>query len=345
MLPPGQSVNHPANMMRLLLFDIDGTLVHSKGIGRAAMAAALKEVYGATGPIDAYVISGQTDWRIVVDLMAEEGWSRADVEARFPSLFEQMAAVGGDLFFRQGTMRACPGVKPLLRALHKREDVVLGLLTGNAQHTAPLKLRAAGIDPGLFQVGAYGSDSIERNDLLALARQRAADLTGRAFAGAETVLIGDTPADILCAQQGKAQSLAVATGQHTLEALGVYAPDFLFKNLGQTDTVMDVLLNGGLKADVVAEAPPAQAVEIDGIVFKPSGATTVSRAQLFNWVVWQFPRLKRGEYCAAVRAPHGDRGWLPALIAADEDHVRVYAGLKTDFPTPEAAVNYLDQLK
>jgi phosphoglycolate phosphatase-like HAD superfamily hydrolase len=131
---------------------------------------------------------------------------------------------------------------PLLAALSQRQDVLLGLVTGNIKETAPLKLAAAGIDPAQFRLGAYGCDGMDRNQLPAIAMQRATDLTGYSYSGKNTVVIGDTPADILCARAGRATAVAVASGWHATHTLTRYQPDHLLENLSDTHTVLDILL-------------------------------------------------------------------------------------------------------
>ena len=138
---------------------------------------------------------------------------------------------------------ACPGVLELLETLRNREDVLLGLLTGNSNSTSSLKLQEAGIDPGQFVIGAYGSDDLDRNKLPSVAMQRANELTGLLIEGDNTVIIGDTPADILCARAGKATAIAVASGWHSAKTLARYHPDTLFEDLGDTEVVLQVLLD------------------------------------------------------------------------------------------------------
>ena len=130
----------------------------------------------------------------------------------------------------------------LLTELQNRDDVLVGLLTGNSYSTSPLKLRAAGIDLALFRVGAYGSDDFDRNRLPALAIQRAGELTGMSFTGADAVIIGDTPADVLCARAGKATAVSVASGWHSAETLAQYHPDYLFEDLSDTAAVLSALV-------------------------------------------------------------------------------------------------------
>lgn len=227
--------------MHLILFDIDGTLINSSRAGRAAMGRALHEVFGVAGAVHTYSFAGKTDRRIVHDLMTAEGWTPAAVEARLPHFYERMAAAGQDLFTPE-RIRPCPGVLPLLDVLGRRDDVVMALLTGNIRHTVPLKLAAAGIDPARFRVGAYGSDSIERDDLFGLAVARAHETLNRRFQARDVIVIGDTPADIRCARAGGGRAIAVATGPFAPDALSDCRPDHLFLDLAQTEAVLLALL-------------------------------------------------------------------------------------------------------
>ncbi len=227
--------------MYLLLFDIDGTLINSSRIGRAALGRALRDVFGTAGALESYDFAGKTDRQIVTDLMTAEGWAAADVAARLPELGEHMAIAGRELFTPQ-TIWPCPGVLPLLAALARRDDVAVGLLTGNVETTAPLKLTAAGIDPAQFVAGAFGSDSHERDDLFPIAVGRAGRATGLHFAAKDVIIIGDTPADIRCARAGGGRAVAVATGPYSSDALRLHRPDVLFDNLAHTEDVLEGLI-------------------------------------------------------------------------------------------------------
>lgn len=227
--------------MKLILFDIDGTLLRSDGAGRAALTATLHARYGTAGPIDSYRLDGKTDPRIITDLLTAAGLELSRIRADLPHIYELMAIKAQEIY---GThhFTICPGVPALLTELRARPDVVLGLLTGNAAQTAPLKLTAAGLDPAHFPVGAFGSDHDDRNQLPAMAMQRATAVTGYPFSGSDTIIIGDTPADILCARAGGATAVAVATGWHAPATLAQYAPDHLFVNLADTTTILTALL-------------------------------------------------------------------------------------------------------
>lgn len=227
--------------MRLLLFDIDGTLLRSNGAGRMAMTAMLMEMFGTTGPIESYRMDGKTDPMIITDLLSAAGIPKAEIEAKLPQAYQLMAEKAVAIF-PERALTPCQGVPALLEALRQRQDVMLGLLTGNVSLTAPLKLSSAGIDPAQFVVGAYGSDGADRNALPAIAIERANQLTDEQITGNNTVIIGDTPADILCARAGKATAIAVASGWHSATTLATHRPDHLFENLADTEAVLRSLL-------------------------------------------------------------------------------------------------------
>jgi phosphoglycolate phosphatase-like HAD superfamily hydrolase len=225
---------------RLLLFDIDGTLIASNLAGRQVMSLALEETYGTAGAIDGYSFAGKTDLGIITDLLTGAGLAADDVKAKLLRLYGSMAKRGSLLFSQDGLV-PCPGVERLLTALKEDPQFVLGLQTGNAQSTALLKLSAAGIDPEQFPVAAFGSDAEEKDGLLPIAWRRARRLTGHAFEGHNTFVIGDTLADVRSAQVHGAWAIAVASGSHSYEALAELQPDYLVKDLSDTEQMMKTL--------------------------------------------------------------------------------------------------------
>ena len=235
--------------MKLLLFDIDGTLIRSHGAGRETISLALTEVFGTAGPIDDYKMSGKTDPRIISDLLLAAGFNNDQISAKLPEVYRLMTN-NGRAIFHQRDMQPCSGVMPLLAALRQQPNVMLGLVTGNIDGTAPLKLAAAGINPAQFRLGAYGSDSLDRNQLPDIAIQRAIDLTGYPYKGNNTIVIGDTPADILCARAGKATVVAVASGWHASHTLARYQPDHLLENLSNTEKVLEILLKSPINPEI-----------------------------------------------------------------------------------------------
>src|SRR5437660_5856842 len=188
--------------MKLVLFDIDGTLLWTDGAGRRAIHRALLEETGTAGPIDTYRFDGKTDPQIVRELLALAGHPEATNEQRIQAVCRRyVGLLSAELEKPAQATRLMVGIVELLRALEPHEragHAVVGLLTGNLERGAALKLRSAGLDPTRFRVGAYGSDSRQRPDLPAVAARRAAALAGRTFAGEDIVIVGDTPDDVAC---------------------------------------------------------------------------------------------------------------------------------------------------
>ena len=227
--------------MQLLLFDIDGTLLRSNGAGKSTIANALEDTFGTAGPCDTYRMAGKTDPLIISDLMGAAGKETAEIEEKLPAIYERMMFYAQKIFSEENVF-PCPGVPTLLEVLKGREDVLLGLLTGNIVGTAPLKLAAAGIEPSLFKLGAYGSDHKDRNQLPSFALQRATALTGQPFNGQNTTIIGDTPADIACARAIGARVVAVSSGSYSSNSLTQFQPDFLLENFLNLENAIDALI-------------------------------------------------------------------------------------------------------
>lgn len=230
-------------MTRLILFDIDGTLIRSHGAGRQALKEAMEEVCGTAGPIDSYKMSGKIDNQIISDLLIAIQTPTDKIKALRPQIYAAMGEKSKKIFWEKEIV-VCPGVAKLLPKLWQQEGVTLGLLTGNSQIIAPLKLQAAGLNPELFRVCVYGSDAETRNALPQIAYERAQILTGEPVDGKNTVIIGDTPADILCARAGQATAVSVASGWHAAQTLAQYQPDILLNDLRNTEEVITLLCNG-----------------------------------------------------------------------------------------------------
>jgi phosphoglycolate phosphatase-like HAD superfamily hydrolase len=229
--------------MRLVLFDIDGTILWSDGAGRRAMTEALTHVFGGAGPTE-YRYDGKTDPQIVRDLMRLAGHADETIDAGMaPLTAHYLAGLERELASDGHHAHVLDGVFELLAALEARSDVVVGLLTGNLREGAGLKLRAVGIDPDRFRVTAFGSDHHHRPALPAVAQARARELLGRDVPARDVVVIGDTPADIECACAVGAQSIAVATGRYSVEELASHSPTAVFESLADTAAVMRVILH------------------------------------------------------------------------------------------------------
>ena len=227
---------------RLVLFDIDGTILLTAGAGRRAITAALAELVGDRAAFERIRFDGKTDPQIVTELLSAAGDPGPHDGHRIRAVCERyVALLEQELATTTGT-RLMPGFPQILDRLEGSNGVVLGLLTGNLERGAALKLRAAGLDPGRFKVGAYGSDSAHRPDLPPIAARRAEPFFGRAPAGAEVVIIGDTPADVACGAGIGARAVGVATGAYSVEQLAACGAHAVFADLGDTDRVLDAIL-------------------------------------------------------------------------------------------------------
>ena len=224
--------------MKLVLFDIDGTILWSDGAGRRAMTRALMTAFGTSGD-ERYRYDGKTDMQIVRDLMRAEGHADAIIDQRMEALLAEYAAgLHEELRSGETQIERLNGVIELIDALEARDDRCVGLLTGNIEVGAHAKLRAVGIDPTRFVVSAFGSDHEVRGELPAIAQRRAREVLGRDVKGDAIVIIGDTPADIDCTRAIGARAIAVATGRYSVEELAGHGPLAVFADLTDTDAVM-----------------------------------------------------------------------------------------------------------
>jgi phosphoglycolate phosphatase-like HAD superfamily hydrolase len=227
--------------VKLVLFDIDGTLLSSGGAGRRAMRRALTDVFGSWGDPE-YRYDGKTDRQIVRDLMRGVGHGDPYIDDRMDELFENyLRELAVEVEQGETPPRMLPGIPELLDELERRDDVLLGLLTGNIAPGAAVKLRAAGLDVERFRVNAYGSDHESRPELPSFAQRRAREVLGRDVDPALMVVIGDTPADVHCGQAAGARTVAVATGHYSSEELRMHGPTAVFETLADTRAVMSVI--------------------------------------------------------------------------------------------------------
>jgi phosphoglycolate phosphatase len=230
-------------MKKLVLFDIDGTILLSSGAGRRAIIAALAEDVGTHESWERIRFDGKTDPQILVELLEAAGHSEDPDEERVRTLGRKYVGLLREELSRPGHRTTLmPGILPLLDRVEQDALTVPGLLTGNFAEGAALKLHSGGINPARFRVGAYGSDSPHRAELPPIAARRAEAIFGRVPSGHEVVIVGDTPADVTCGQCIGARAIGVATGGYStaeLAAAGAYA---VFSDLSETDAVFDAIL-------------------------------------------------------------------------------------------------------
>lgn len=229
---------------KLVLFDIDGTILLTSGAGRRAMIAAISEEVDLDAGSSRIRFDGKTDPQIVTELLAAAGEPVPPSPRRMSAICRRYVELLSEELARPTTRTSVmPGVPALLDRLDRVEGILLGLLTGNVAGGAALKLQSASIDPARFRVGAFGSDSAHRPDLPPIAVERATRYVGRRLSGNEVVIIGDTPADIACGECIKARAVAVATGGYTVSDLQACRPYAVFEDLRDTEGVLSSILD------------------------------------------------------------------------------------------------------
>jgi phosphoglycolate phosphatase-like HAD superfamily hydrolase len=222
---------------RLLLFDIDGTLISSGGAGEAALKDAMLSRFGVEEDLDGIILAGATDGRIARELLEKHSISvspenvSALLDTYLGHLTERIGRHDG---------RLLPGIVSLLKVLSERTDVVLALLTGNVSRGAKIKLTHYGVWD-FFEFGAFADDHHDRNELGKFARARALERHGEDFPPSRIYVIGDTPKDIECGRAIGACTVAIATGHYSSAELRDHAPDFLFEDLSDTERVVELL--------------------------------------------------------------------------------------------------------
>lgn len=228
-------------MTRVVLFDIDGTILLSYGAGRVAMEASLIEHFGTSGS-KSYRYDGKTDKLIVRETMRLDGFADAEIDAKMDSVLGRyLENLHVALTDGSRTAYALPGVHALIDEVERADDMVLGLLTGNVVDGAKAKLRAVDLAFDRFAVGAFGSDHEERPQLPPIARERASALLGYEVPGEQLIIIGDTPADVHCGRGVGARAIAVATGGFTVDELATHDPAATFADLSDTARVMQAI--------------------------------------------------------------------------------------------------------
>ena len=227
--------------MRLVLWDIDGTLVDSAKLGRDAFYEAFEAVTGGP-PRGDVPFAGRTDLEIAHHMLEDTGIEAGEeLLERFEEALVEATAARVPELGRRG--RALPGVPEALERLQREPNVVQSLLTGNVERTALLKLATFGLAEYLdFAAGAYGSDHRVRGELVAIARTRAAALHGADLDPGDVVLVGDTPLDVAAAREGGARAVGVATGPYDEDALAEAGADAVLGDLSDTDRVMRIVL-------------------------------------------------------------------------------------------------------
>ncbi len=238
--------NHPEptnNLPRILLFDIDGTLIRAvrRPEYRYLMQDMLTEIFGTYGRISEVDFGGRTDLSIYREALECEGVTMEVIRELLPVIETKMVEILAGLAATGEVFRLCTGVRELLDAIHENEILFPSLLTGNVEKLAEAKLRVVGIQHYFQGRGAFGSDAENRDHLPEIAAKRMREHFRKHLEPERFVIIGDTPRDISCARYFGAKVIAVATGAYTVDQLKGYAPDALLEDMGDTEAMLKLL--------------------------------------------------------------------------------------------------------
>jgi phosphoglycolate phosphatase-like HAD superfamily hydrolase len=228
--------------MYLILFDIDGTLTLTGGAGMRAMNRACADVVGHDAALNGVALAGRTDWIILDDILRNAGRTLDatlldQLRRRYVAHLAEEIQLPGT-----GVKDMMPGIRPLLDALQRREDVALGLLTGNFLEGARIKLEYFDLWK-YFPCGAFGGDSANRNDLVPVAIRRARECGIADVQPSDVLVVGDTPHDVACARVAGATPVAVATGGYSVEQLRETGAEIVFRDLSDTAAFLELLDN------------------------------------------------------------------------------------------------------
>ena len=226
-------------MSRLVLFDIDGTLLSAGRASREALSEAFLQACCGEVLLDGYEFSGKTDPQIIRELLA--GRAPAEEVERMANLALAFYLESLERRIGPGAVTPKRGAGDLLRRLAAAPGVTLALLTGNHERGARVKLAPVGFNE-FFGFGAFGSDHADRYELPAIAVTRAREHTGRDFDGKEVVIVGDSIHDVACGRAINVKSVAVASGLTPSERLAREDPDYLFADFGDTERVAEAIL-------------------------------------------------------------------------------------------------------
>jgi phosphoglycolate phosphatase len=239
-IPPLSSLS-----LRILLWDIDGTLLHSvrKGAFKDYTIPVLEEVFGTAGRLPEMKVSGMTDLQIIGEALRHEGFTHEQIRSRIEQLRERymeemLRATGnGQQFFE-----LLPGVREVLEAVRVHPHYHSALLTGNIEPAAHLKMKLVGLSDYFTLPGAFGDESHDRRDLPALAAERIRKLLNTELAPQQFIVIGDTPNDVACAHHFGARVLAIGTGRlYSHDDLRNCNPDALLPDLTNLELFMETL--------------------------------------------------------------------------------------------------------
>lgn len=240
--PVAAPINNQSAAKRLILWDIDETMISSDGAGFRSISRAMDQMFGINREACRIPMSGKTDPQIITEILTAQGHSRETAEKYVPEVIATYLTYLDEEIAAAQYYIVHEGVRELLDELSNMSNAYQGLLTGNVEHGAGKKLSRFQL-MNYFAIGAYGSDSASRLDLPAIAVQRAVEHFRIEFTPQEVVIIGDSVNDIACARVYGAKAIAVNTGKTSYEILKQEKPCHLFKNLSDTKAVLAAIFN------------------------------------------------------------------------------------------------------
>ncbi len=226
--------------MKLLLFDIDGTLIHAGGAGIRAVNRAFSFIYGIEDAMQGIRPDGKTD-PLILREMFRNTLNRDYSEGEAARLYRSYLFFLEEEMKKRNPITVLVGIPKILEAVSLRDDLELGIATGNIEEAAWIKLRYSGLD-SYFEFGAFGTDSEYRGEIVRAAIKRGERILNKSSGFAEIVVIGDTPFDIIHGKAAGAKVLSVATGSYSSKDLEIYDPDYLFEDFSDVETALRVFL-------------------------------------------------------------------------------------------------------
>jgi len=223
--------------MQYILFDIDGTLIDSGGAGMLSLNLAFKEVFSVDNAFRTIHMAGKTDLQIVNEALRMHNIDSSN--GNVPGFFDcYIKYLENTIHDNRGHIK--PGIMQALELLQMRDDIALGLLTGNIETGAMIKLEAFGLAE-FFAAGAFGENDSDRNKLLPIAVEKLREKKGIEIDYRQCIVIGDTPRDVECSKPYGAYTIAVATGPYSYDELSGIGADRVFHDLSDTDNFLHIL--------------------------------------------------------------------------------------------------------
>jgi len=223
----------------LVLFDVDGTLVWNFSEHKEAFSRTFREIYHLDCSVDCINHQGMTDQKIALEVLKKNGLKEEEIKGKLNQCM-LLVASSFEKLVETSCPVALPGVKELLDKL-QQNNIMLGLVTGNLEPIAKGKLKKLGLEE-YFKIGGFGSDDMERVNLVKIAIKRAGRLCGYKISQERVYVVGDTPKDIEAAKEAKTKVIAVATGYYTVKDLQKFEPDYIFEDLTPTEEIRRVIL-------------------------------------------------------------------------------------------------------